>query len=130
MPSELDPLLPHNEPAPEISGNGFRRIDTKNRSYVAQEVESGEHFGEDVRSHGGGASPLRITMALFTCVVGLGFLVSLLSSGGLARSWRPPASVPEDPHLDLSSRVDRILSQNPLFGIGYPQMNRPSVYST
>lgn len=120
MPSELDPLLPQNEPAPEISGNGYRqskRHQNESPAHVAHDVVNDEGSDPGPESSVAGTSPIRTTIWMFICVVGLGLLISF-SSGGFRERWKPPIA-PNVPDKGLSARVDKILSENPLFGNTY-----------
>lgn len=119
MSTELDPLLPQNEPAPEISGNGYDWMKKRRNDYqthVGEDTENDKDAARDVDSSSAGASPLRTIVAMFISVVGLGLLISFVLSDGFHGKWRLPQS-PIVPNNSLTARVDKILSENPLFGI-------------
>ncbi|KAL8713529.1 MAG: hypothetical protein Q9220_002391 [cf. Caloplaca sp. 1 TL-2023] len=64
MPSELDPLLPQNEPAPEISGNGYHKPVQRRKDYNIIDVQGIRDDGASdsgLSSTGTGSSPLRTT---------------------------------------------------------------------
>ncbi|KAI4230069.1 MAG: hypothetical protein L6R36_000326 [Xanthoria steineri] len=97
MPSELDPLLPHNDGSPEIIRNG----DVKD---IASDKYSNEN------PNGVGTSSLRNLLAMFTFAVGFALFIAWLSLG-VGRASSP---VPQSPAGDVTPRVNRILSTNPL----------------
>ncbi|KAL9603355.1 MAG: hypothetical protein Q9219_001217 [cf. Caloplaca sp. 3 TL-2023] len=118
-PSESDPLLPPNESAPEISGQGYFHQKTRHgkepQSHIIEDTRDPKEDFEDVRDPIVVASPLRVLVLLFLCVVGLGLLISFLSSNGFHERQKAPL-VPETPRGNLRQQVDQILSENPLFG--------------
>lgn len=107
MPSELNPLLPQTEPAPEIQGHR-----TKRRQNI-EDDENKKDSGGDIDSPSLTASSFRTIMFIFIFVVALGLLTSYGFSDGFHRraSTRPLV-----PHTNITARVDKILSENPLFG--------------
>ncbi|KAL8836365.1 MAG: hypothetical protein Q9170_002938 [Blastenia crenularia] len=121
MPSELDPLLPQNDSAPEISGSGFRhskRRQDEPDSHVLQDAENDKVINDPkLPSYGMAGGSLRVIVIMFTCVVGLGLVISFLSSDGFHDRWKSPTPLvpPGTSNSSLSERVDRILSENPLF---------------
>ncbi|KAL8795722.1 MAG: hypothetical protein Q9195_001773 [Heterodermia aff. obscurata] len=122
MPSEVDPLLPRNEPAPEIVGYGFSRkqnADAHDESpyqYQAHinERSNQERDKESDPEPGTDTSPLRTILTIFTTVVAFGLILSILVSGRLGESPRAPPIVPSKPSNSISDRVERILSEHPL----------------
>ncbi|KAI4119805.1 MAG: hypothetical protein LQ345_000364 [Seirophora villosa] len=106
MPSELNPLLPQTEPAPEIQGHR-----TKRRQNI-EDDENKKDSGGDIDSPSLTASSFRTIMFIFIFVVALGLLTSYGFSDGFHRraSTRPLV-----PHTNITARVDKILSENPLF---------------
>ena len=111
MPSELDPLLPKNKPAPEISGDGF--------DHNAPEIQDPEEqkrrvVDEEDLNMVSSSSPLRTLVTLFTVVVGFGILLSLLVPGGLGISW--PWGKPSKGSTNIQERVSKIMRENPLIG--------------
>lgn len=122
MSTELDPLLPQNEPAPEISGHGYHHAKRpENNDYedlVVQDSDRDKGFARDVATPDAGTSSLRTIIVLFVSVVILGLLLSFISSDGFRGEKGQPRSplIPRDsPH----ARVDRLLSKNPLFGTDF-----------
>ena len=124
MPSEVDPLLPKNEPAPEIVGYGFSQkqnadaydespyhyqADISERSNQERDKESDPEAGTDT-------SPMRTILAIFTTVVAFGLILSILISGEFGKSARAPQIVPSKPSASITDRVERILSEHPLIG--------------
>ncbi|KAL9007005.1 MAG: hypothetical protein Q9188_000293 [Gyalolechia gomerana] len=117
MPSESDPLLPQYPSAPEISGNGHRRKPRcqSDQAHVVQDTDNDKETAEASRSPGEGPSPLRVIVILFTSVVGLGLLISFLSSDGFRGKWKIPRTPEDSLDRSLVERVDKILFDNPLF---------------
>ena len=105
MPSEHDPLLPRNKPAPEITGYGF-----SNNQYQSteQDIENAEVEREVTSS----PSPLSTIFGLFTIIVSFAFLIALLVPGGISFPWDSTSNKT----LSIKARVDKILSDNPLIG--------------
>ncbi|KAI9880642.1 MAG: hypothetical protein M1830_001646 [Pleopsidium flavum] len=101
MPSELDPLLPRNQPAPEISHDGF--LKQANNGY--------EGLGDSPSPSSIVRSSLRTFCALFTIVVSFALVIALVFPGGL-RS--PTDNRQEDNNTTIAARVDKLLSDTPL----------------
>lgn len=105
MPSEVDPLLPKNDPAPEISGYGYSKL-SKGQFESAEDAEYEESLPQaDVSS-------LKSILALFAVVVGFALLIALLVPGGLG-------SVPKSAKNEsqtIRARVNKILTETPLIG--------------
>lgn len=124
MPSELDPLLPRNEPAPEIVGYGFSQkqkadaYDDSQYQYQAHVIESSnqERDKESEPEAGSDTSPLRTILTIFTTVVSFGLILSILISGEFGKSAKAPQIVPSKPSSSITDRVERILSEHPLIG--------------
>ena len=119
MPSETDPLLPNNDPAPEIMGEGFSRRPAK-REYQKEHLSDtgkalGEGMGGDYPAEAGlGASPLRNILTIFAIVVGFALAVSLLIAGRYNAPDQAPEVGPPKMPATIADRVDRILTENPL----------------
>ena len=115
--SETDPLLPKGASAPEISGYGFSRpskVQYQTQSEVLDRDENVEDEDNSPTSTGfEGFSPLRTLIVLFTIVVGLAMLITLLVPGTI----NGPGEKPKDDTLTVRARVEKILSENPLIGI-------------
>ena len=124
MPSEVDPLLPRNEPAPEIVGYGFSQKQNADaydespyqyqahiskRSNQERDKESDPEAGTDT-------SPLRTILTIFTTVVAFGLILSILVSERLGKPAKGPQIVPAEPSSSITDRVERILSEHPLIG--------------
>ena len=121
--SELDPLLPKNDPAPEISGSGwnpFKRSQSSNevnygdapptyKSY--QETE--EPAEEDNSPSTSTRSALSTIISIFTVVVFFAFVALLLSPDSDELKW----PVPSRPRAGrtVQERVTSILKGTPLF---------------
>ena len=119
MPSELDPLLPANRTAPEISGYGFSNP-SRYRSPEPSEVKADTALRDDEDDRVSeesdpttAASPLRTIIALFTVVVGVALLITLLIGGGPGDALRSPDKEP----AKIKARVKKVLSDNPLIGL-------------
>ncbi|KAL8882305.1 MAG: hypothetical protein Q9198_000675 [Flavoplaca austrocitrina] len=100
MPSELDPLLPHNDASPEIirSGDGHMKA-------VAKDKDS-EKLPEQTLT-----LSLRNLLAILTFVVGIAVIITWLSPGTTGRASWPSPTVPAG---EFMGRVKDILSTNPL----------------
>ena len=123
MPSsETDPLLPQGNSAPEITGYGFSRlarIPKQTRSEVIDELEDVEDkYDERAIQTARRLSPLRILVTLFTTVVGLALIITLLSPG----TWDTLRHPPKDERSAIKARVDKILADTPLIGLEYVHM--------
>lgn len=128
MPSEIDPLLPNNEPAPEIVGYGYSRAqkedyydDSQTQTQYQTHVDksSVQHRGRETDSEsqaGTNSSPLRTIFSIFTIVVGFGLILSILISGEFGKSPKAPQIVPSKPATSINERVEKILSEHPLIG--------------
>ena len=120
MPSELDPLLPRNEPAPEIVGYGFsqkQKADAHDESPYSHESSNQERDKESSEPAAGtDTSPLRTILTIFTIVISFGLILSALISGELGKSAKAPQIVPSKPSGSITDRVERILSEHPLIG--------------
>ena len=124
MPSETDPLLPNNEPAPEIVGLGCSRKQKSGyddqspyqySSHVAGSTDPDQYKESDTGA-GNDVSPLRTILTIFTTVVGFGFILSILIAGEFGKRARAPQIVPSRPSTSIPDRVERILSEHPLIG--------------
>lgn len=126
MPSEIDPLLPNNEPAPEIIGYGYSRaqkIDYYDNSQAQYQTHvdksSDQGRGKDPESEsqdGSNTSPLRTIFSIFTVVIAFGLILSLIISGEIGKSPKAPQIAPSKPPTSISERVEKILSEHPLIG--------------
>ncbi|KAL9127377.1 MAG: hypothetical protein Q9217_003733 [Psora testacea] len=120
MPSETDPLLPQANSAPEVTGYGF----SKSLNAPPSNGSLNEHYStaedrgkEEAYRSNGDESPLRTIIALFTIVVGVAFVITLAITG----SHVPTLKNPEDGGATtIKARVDKILSETPLIGLGIP----------
>ena len=126
MPSEIDPLLPNNEPAPEIVGYGYSRAQ-KEDYYDNSQIQYQTHINKssvpdhgretDSESQAGtNSSPLRTILSIFTIVVGFGLILSILISGEFGKSPKAPQIAPSKPPTSINERVEKILSEHPLIG--------------
>ncbi|KAL8986751.1 MAG: hypothetical protein Q9177_003985, partial [Variospora cf. flavescens] len=115
MPSELDPLLPQNDPSPEIQSSWrprTKRHQNDIKAHIVQDTENNQDSGGDNDSPRANASSLRPIMGIFVFVVGLGLLTSFVFSHGFRRKVPSTPSVPD---ASVAARVHTILSENPLF---------------
>lgn len=121
MPSETDPLLPHGNTAPEISGYGFSRPSQSQYEYQIQnevldypeEQRIEDKSEQEARPSYGEISPLRTFLVIFMIVVGLAILLALLIPGAFDPPWN---KAPKDDALTVKARVDKILAETPLIG--------------
>lgn len=119
MPSEVDPLLPQNEPAPEISGDGFprRKQDSSEITYVDDppsyddQADARSTSSNDVSTK----SALSTICSLFGLVVFFALVIVALSPGG-GRDNEPSHPLPEPrrPARTIEQRVSAILQNTPL----------------
>jgi membrane dipeptidase len=119
MPSEVDPLLPQNEPAPEISGDGFprRKQDSSEITYVDDppsyddQADARSTSSNDVSTK----SALSTICSLFGLVVFFALVIAALSPGG-GRDNEPSHPLPEPrrPARTIEQRVSAILQNTPL----------------
>ncbi|KAI4288730.1 MAG: hypothetical protein L6R35_002009 [Caloplaca aegaea] len=117
MPSELDPLLPQNDPSPEIQSSWrprTKRHQNDIQAHIVEDTENNQDSGGDNDSPRANASSLRPIMGIFVFVVGLGLLTSYVFSHGFRRKVPSTPSVPD---ASVAARVHTILSENPLFAV-------------
>jgi membrane dipeptidase len=119
MPSEVDPLLPQNEPAPEISGYGFprRKQDSAEITYV--DDPSSYDDQADARSTSSSdvspKSALSTICSLFGLVVFFALVIAALSPrGGRDNEPSHPLPEPRRPARTIEQRVSMILQNTPL----------------
>ena len=114
----MDPLLPNNEPAPEITGQGFSRRSKKGQreevcpSYTAEISQESEDKAP-VNNDDAGVSPMRRVLIVFIIVVGFMLAISSLFTSRL-RSDQPPLINPSKPSRAIEARVKKLLTENPL----------------
>ena len=126
MSSEVDPLLPRNQPAPEISGYGYSKPnDSVEVNYEpnppsyrhdnGQQEEDGEE-NDDTESVTSSRSALSTICSIFTFVVLFAFIASIaLPLGRSGGNRRPsPEPIPGRPSSTINERVDEILNRTPL----------------
>ncbi|ETI28796.1 hypothetical protein G647_01247 [Cladophialophora carrionii CBS 160.54] len=128
-PTEIDPLLPQNEPAPEIQGHGFSRYRGYEGIQPSPEYKEHPKQWEDVHQPQPGyqdegeddddtqsmsmestKSALKRIIGFFSIVVLMGFVVALLSP---RTADQTPIPVPKRPQ-SIEERVSRILNHTPL----------------
>lgn len=124
MASEVDPLLPRNKPAPEISGWGFSKPNSSVEVTYNDELPSSRDDDDDERdvldedSDSTTRSALSSIYGILTFVILIAFIATIALPGGLRNLWRdrqpPPEPVPGSPSLSTRERVDRILHETPL----------------
>ena len=124
MPSELDPLLPRNEPAPEISGYGFsrRKQDSSEITYP-DEPPTYDNDQADARSttshEVSTKSALSTICSIFFMVIFFALVLAFFSPGG-EPGEEPhfpeyePRPNPRQPARTIAQRVSRILEDTPL----------------
>jgi membrane dipeptidase len=122
--AELDPLLPQNEPAPEIQGYGFSRYrgydgiqSTESRREEPKAWTDGyEQEDDDDRdaesvSVTSAKSTLNTIVTIFTVVVFVGFVMAFLSPD---LGDHNPLPLPRKPPQSIEGRVSAILDRTPL----------------
>ena len=116
MPTEIDPLLPQNASAPEISGHGFSPVSKK--QHEPQKYDDVKIYSKNRRALDdpelttSGPSPFRTILGIFAIFVGLSVFAALFVPGGIQRYRKTPFASP-----DTSARVKKILTENPLIGL-------------
>lgn len=117
--TELDPLLPQNPTAPEISDCGLfptpkleRSIRRECSSIVNNATEERLIDKLSTRIYSTTAAPLCVILAIFTLIVSLGILITHWISGGFGGSWE----ISKGHCLTFKARAQKILSQTPLIG--------------
>ncbi|KAI9814739.1 MAG: hypothetical protein M1827_003005 [Pycnora praestabilis] len=100
MPSELDPLLPKNKPAPEITQDG----DLPDEQY--------EYHGQDHEPQSSRRLNLNRISIIFVAFSSLFFLAAILVPGGLTSRWQDPE--PPKDATTVEERANQILSETPL----------------
>ncbi len=121
MPSEVDPLLPRNEPAPEISGYGFSRLKHSAEINYSDEPPTYDN-GEDAQSVSSTSTSTRSALSticsIFTIVVFFALVIAALSPGGLnddnPSAPPQPEPVPRRPARTYEQRAASILNETPL----------------
>lgn len=134
MPSEVDPLLPRNESAPEITGYGFSTkqkhrgqeiedVDDNYRGFYVERDNGPANDDDDDRglrettSSSGAGGSLSSFLGIFIFIV----LFAMFISIGLG-AWgdQPqPEPVPKrpSPGNSMDGRVAKILGETPLIGL-------------
>lgn len=130
--SELDPLLPHNEPAPEIQGHGYSRYrgyegfqtsqdyndpwqQRKETVHVQRGTQDENADDEDTQSLSmeSTKAALNRVIGFFSVVIFMGFVIAFLSPRVADPEPRPPYTPPKRPHT-IQDRVTAILDHTPL----------------
>ncbi|ERF72392.1 hypothetical protein EPUS_07554 [Endocarpon pusillum Z07020] len=124
MSSEVDPLLPRNQPAPEISGYGYSKPnDFINVNYESTPPSYRNDNGQEENEENDGTesvtsnrSALSTICSIFTFGVLFAFIASIaLPLGGNGGNRQPsPEPVPGRPSSTINERVDKILNGTPL----------------
>ena len=110
MASEVDPLLPRNEPSPEIFGDGFsRKKGSQEISYDEPQTNDQAEPGETLENSTT-RTALSSIISIFTVVVLIAFLSTLYYSD---ESPRQPKPLPA-PARTILERANRILDDTPL----------------
>ena len=121
MSSETDPLLPQGNSAPEITGYGFSKPSTSDYHHSNKALGNRvlvEEEGDGYPDQGGTTtSPLRTLLSLFSIVVLFGLFITLLIPNGLRDQWQGPKHDPHTGPHTIETRVNKILSENPLIGL-------------
>src|SRR2546423_8492193 len=119
MPSEVDPLLPQNEPAPEISGYGYprRKQDSSEITYVDDPpsyddpTDTRSTTSDDVTTK----SALSTICGIFAIIVCFALVLSVFTHGsGKDNEPYQPRPIPRQPARTIEQRVSRILEDTPL----------------
>ena len=122
MVSELDPLLPRNEPSPEISGTGYSR-QRSSAEVTYTEASAYYHDGEDAEDAKSTASDTTSTksalsniLSIFSTVVLFALIIAVTSDRGLGLGQLAPEPVPHPPGnaTAIEQRVFKILEETPL----------------
>ena len=118
--TEVDPLLPQNEPAPEIQGYGFSRHKgyagiqaSEAGSETKDWIDDSEEEDAQSTSMTNARSALNGIASLLTVVIFLGLLVALLRPR-LQDGTKEPLPLPKHPPRTIEDRVADILDHTPL----------------
>ena len=120
MSSEVDPLLPRNNPAPEISGYGYTKPNAAREvTYDDAPPSYPDDDGLEKDDDSRGTSPdFNSICSIFVVVVLFALLASTALRGVLGHNRRDstpyPKPVPSRPFLSVRERVDKILDRTPL----------------
>ena len=139
MSSEVDPLLPKNESAPEITGYGFsskqrskahevEEVDDNYRGFYVERERNEDNEGNDYEvddraprddaASTGGGSPITSLLGIFVFVVLFAFFISIGLGGGSSEQPQPePVPKRPSPGQSIEARVARILDETPLIGL-------------
>ncbi|EXJ78991.1 membrane dipeptidase [Capronia epimyces CBS 606.96] len=119
--SELDPLLPRNDPAPEIQGDGYSSLrgytdDKPSEAQSLAQKDGSIDIEEDeddtqLSPLTSARSALSTISAIFTIVVFVGFVIAFL---GPSFQNDNPIPLPHNPPSTISDRVFSILDGTPL----------------
>ncbi|EXJ96453.1 membrane dipeptidase [Capronia coronata CBS 617.96] len=117
--TELDPLLPRNEPAPEIQGYGYSSTGQYHDVKSSESQTSvGGDWKDDSEEDDAHAAPftsarsaLSTIASIFTIVVFMGFVITLL---GPSLQDNNPIPLPNKPPSTVADRVSAILKGTPL----------------
>ena len=121
MPSEVDPLLPQNEPAPEITGYGFSKRKKSGVEVSYTEAPSADTDDDEARSTTSASTSAKSAAGTICSIFGVVVLCALflatLASHGSTTTPKPipvPSRPPSHPSLTLRERALQILGETPL----------------
>lgn len=118
MPSDTDPLLPYNEPAPEIVGHGFSHKSKHNyqalNSSNSVEISSNNEDKTPADRNGADTSPMKSVVTLFIIVIGFALAITSLITSKPGDDDQAPVVGPPKTPTAIAARVDKILAETPL----------------
>lgn len=119
MASETDPLLPNNEPAPEIVGYGFSRAWKKDEhdqshTYSSAEIADDSEVEQSQVQSDADLSPMRTVIMVFIIVVAFALAISSMITGMHGSREQAPRVGPPKRGATVEARVEKILTENPL----------------
>ena len=120
MPCETDPLLPQNEPSPEIqvAGGGVSKSTSAEITFsdalpAYEDAADGDSNLLDPED-GSLRSALSTVCSFFTLVVFFALVIGLASPDGLRNLQPAPEPAPSRPGRTIEQRVSKILDETPL----------------
>lgn len=117
--TEVDPLLPNNEPAPEIAGASKSRSRVVTYGTHSEPLESLPAYQapedeEEDDAQNPTKRALSNIFAIFSVVVFFAFVALLLSPADDKTTTPPPPHAPPHDHRTITGRVSTILRETPL----------------
>jgi len=116
--SELDPLLPHNDSSPEISGYGFSNPKSNAQSKYTSAAPLYDDDEDDTRSIASNTSTksaLSRIIVICSCVILFALVIAVLSPKASPNHDPTSPRPTSEPARTVAERVTKILDETPLF---------------